>query len=210
MGDNGSGKTTFLHCLLGLLKPERGRVDVFGQHTERARISELAAQVGIVFQNPEHQLFAASVWEEVIFAPRNLGLLDDAVEAQARDLLDRCGLAGREGEHPYRLSFGQKRRLNLASVLSYGPPLVLLDEILIGQDPANADFLLTLLCQHVQAGGTVIMADHHPDVLRRCASRLLFFEAGRLIVDAPVAAGFGQLAALGKTTYLPRAGQETA
>ena len=202
LGDNGSGKTTLLHCLLGLRQPSSGSVEVMGRDTRRAPVSELARKVGFVFQNPDHQLFADSVWEEATFAPRNFDTLDAAAKARVTDLLERCGLDDRRDDHPYRLSYGQKRRLNLISVLSYAPRLILLDEILIGQDPANAAFLLDLLHDHVQDGGTVVLVNHSPEVTRRYASRLLFFNSGRIVVDAPTAQAFRQLETLGRHAYV--------
>ncbi|MFN2244980.1 MAG: ABC transporter ATP-binding protein [Anaerolineae bacterium] len=202
MGDNGSGKSTFLHCLLGLRQPSAGRVEVLEHDTRRTPVSQIARQVGFVFQNPDHQLFADSVWEEASFAARNFGALDGATEARTGELLARCGLGDRLDDHPYRLSYGQKRRLNLVSVLSYQPKLVLLDEVLIGQDPENAAFLLDLLWEHVAGGGAVIMVSHAPEITNRYASRLLFFEDGGVLIDAPVGQAVSQLAALGKVAYV--------
>ena len=204
MGDNGSGKTTFLQSLLGLLKPNQGRVEVLGQDTRHASVSQLARQVGFVFQNPDHQLFAESVWQEATFAPRNFGTLDEASQARAGELLARCGLEDRRQDHPYRLSYGEKRRLNLISVLTYVPRLILLDEMLIGQDAENAAFLLELLRERVEQGSTVIMVNHNPEVTDRYASRLIFLKSGRAVVDAPTAEGFQRLAALGRCAYLPQ------
>jgi energy-coupling factor transport system ATP-binding protein len=203
MGDNGSGKSTFLHCLLGLRQPARGRVEVLGQDTRHAPVSQIARQVGFVFQSPDQQLFADSVWGEAAFAARNFGVLDRATEARTGDLLARCGLGDRVDDHPYRLSYGQKRRLNMVSVLSYAPRLILLDEVLIGQDPDNASFLLDLLQEHVAGGGAVIVVSHAPQITNRYASRLLFFEDGRIVVDAPTDQAVMQLEALGKDAYVP-------
>ena len=203
MGDNGSGKSTFLHCLLGLRQPVEGRVEVLGHDTRHTPVSQIARQVGFVFQNPDHQLFADSVWDEAVFAARNFGALDRAVEARTGDLLARCGLGDRLDDHPYRLSYGQKRRLNMVSVLSYAPRLILLDEVLIGQDPDNAAFLLDLLREHVAGGGAVIVVSHAPQITNRYASRLLFFEEGRIVVDAPTDQAVVQLEALGKGAYVP-------
>jgi energy-coupling factor transporter ATP-binding protein EcfA2 len=202
MGDNGSGKSTFLHCLLGLRQPSKGLVEVLGQDTQHAPVSQIARQVGFVFQNPDHQLFADSVWEEASFAARNFGALDGETEARTGELLARCGLGDRLDDHPYRLSYGQKRRLNLVSVLSYAPRLILLDEVLIGQDPHNAAFLLDLLREHVAGGGAVIMVSHAPEITNRYASRLLFFEDGGVLVDAPIDRAVSQLEALGKVAYV--------
>jgi energy-coupling factor transporter ATP-binding protein EcfA2 len=202
MGDNGSGKTTFLHCLLGLRRPSQGRVEMLGHDTRQVPVSELARQVGFVFQNPDHQLFADSVWDEATFAARNFGALDETTEARVGELLARCGLGDRRDDHPYRLSYGQKRRLNLISALSCQPKLILLDEVLIGQDPANAAFLLDLLREHVAAGGAVVMVNHAPEVTRRYASRLLFFNSGQIVIDAPTGQAFDQLQRLGRNAYV--------
>jgi energy-coupling factor transport system ATP-binding protein len=202
MGDNGSGKTTLLNCLVGLQRPSQGRVETVGRDTQRTPVSELARDVGLVFQNPDHQLFADTVWEEAVFAARNFGLLDGVVEARVAELLERCGLGDRLDEHPYRLSYGQKRRLNLVSVLSYQPRLILLDEPLIGQDPANAEFLLGLLRRYVDRGGAVVLVNHAPQITRRYADRMLFLEEGRPVIDAPVDRAFGELRALEKEGYV--------
>jgi energy-coupling factor transport system ATP-binding protein len=203
MGDNGSGKTTFLQSLLGLLKPGRGRVEVLGHDTRQTPVSELAQQVGFVFQNPDHQLFADGVWEEAIFAPRNFGVLDQATGERIENLLGCCGLEERRDEHPYRLSYGEKRRLNLISVLAYDPKLVLLDEVLIGQDATNAAFLMNLLRERVERGSAVVMVNHNPEITQRYASRVIFFDRGRVVVDAPTDEAFRQLASLGLSAYLP-------
>jgi energy-coupling factor transporter ATP-binding protein EcfA2 len=203
MGDNGSGKTTFLQGLLGLLKPHRGRVEVLGQDTRRTPVSHLARQVGFVFQNPDHQLFAESVWKEATFALRNFDALDGPSRARTERLLARCGLKDRGQDHPYRLSYGEKRRLNLISVLAHAPRLILLDELLIGQDARNATFLLELLRDQVEQGSTVVMVNHNPEVTRRYANRLVFFNSGKVIVDAPTEEAFRRLDALGMHAYLP-------
>jgi energy-coupling factor transport system ATP-binding protein len=206
MGDNGSGKSTFLKCLLGLHTPDQGEVEVLGQDIRRVPTSQVARKVGFCFQNPDHQLFAESVWQEAVFASKNFDLFDESTRVRVDTLLRRCGLGGREQEHPYRLSYGEKRRLNLISALAHSPPLVLLDEILIGQDPANAAFLMDLLRKRAEQGGTVVMAIHAPEIVRRYASRLLFFDRGQITVDAPTEEGFRQLAAQGRHAYLPASG----
>ena len=203
MGDNGSGKTTLLQSALGLVEPERGTVTVLGKDVAQTPISDLARQAGIVFQNPNHQLFAESVWEEAVFAPRNFQCLDDRTAQRTRDLLKRAGLAGRLDDHPYRLSYGEKRRLNLISVLGYDPKLVLLDEILIGQDPDNVIFLMGLLQDAVARGSTVLMVNHSPQVTACYATRVLFLERGRVILDAPPEEAFRRLSAQGRDAYCP-------
>jgi len=203
MGDNGSGKTTFLRSLLGLLKPQAGRVKVLGRDTRNAPVSSLARDVGFVFQNPDHQLFAESVWQETTLAPRNFGQWDAETETLARSLLATAGLEQRRDDHPYRLSYGQKRRLTLIATLVTAPRLLLLDEILIGQDPANAARLLGWVRSHVASGATAVMINHDPHITQTYADRVLFLDRGELIIDAPTEAAFRALAERGFDAYVP-------
>jgi len=203
MGDNGSGKTTLLRCLLGLLHPPAGQVTVLGRDPNHTPVSELARQAGFVFQNPDHQLFADSVWAEATFALRNFDLLDTASEVRATALLDQCGLLPYRDVHPYRLSYGERRRLNLVSILSHNPRLVLLDEVLIGQDPGNAAFIMNLLKAQTRRGSTVLSVTHDPETTRRYADRVIFLNSGHVIVDAPTRSAFAQLTEMGYDDYLP-------
>ncbi len=206
MGDNGSGKSTLLLSLLKMVERSQGNMRVQGQDTDEIPASSLGKEIGLVFQNPDHQIFAPTVWEEAVFGARNFGLEKREYEGPARILLERAGLAEREEEHPYRLSYGEKRRLNLISVLSYQPAVLLLDEIFIGQDRENAALLLGLLSEYVEGGGSVIMVNHNPAYYPQVATRILFVSEGKLIIDAPLEEGLRELSRLGKGTYLPGGG----
>jgi energy-coupling factor transporter ATP-binding protein EcfA2 len=206
MGKNGSGKTTLLRCLMGLLKPQEGRAEVLGQDTRRLPVSLLAQHVGFIFQNPDHQLFAETVWEEATFAPRNFGSLTKETVDRVELLLERCGLQQYRDSHPYRLSYGEKRRLNLISILSYQPELILLDEILIGQDMDNAALIMDLLREQTARGCTVVNVTHDPQTTQLYSDRVLFLEDGRVLVDAPTEQAMAQLAGLGLRDYVPNGG----
>jgi len=203
MGENGSGKTTFLQSLLGLIPANNGSVSVFGEKLGRAPVSRLARRIGFIFQNPDHQLFASSVWEEATLAPINFGILSEDLRKRARELLTDCDLLGREADHPYRLSYGQKRRLNLISILTYKPDLLLVDEILIGQDHENAHFLLGLLRRCADDGGSVLLVNHHPGLSAPYADRVLFFHAGELVIDADAPRAYQQLRQQGRDAFTP-------
>ena len=203
MGDNGSGKTTLLRCLMGLLHPQEGVVQVLGQDIHQAPVSSLARDIGFIFQNPDHQIFAESVWEEAVFAPRNFNLLDDEIKARAVHLLRKCGLDSYREDHPFRLSYGEKRRLNLASILSYEPRLILVDEILIGQDIRNATFIMNLLKEQARRGSTVVNVTHDPETAHRYSDRIIFLRQGRVLLDAPADEAFFKMADLGLRDYLP-------
>jgi energy-coupling factor transport system ATP-binding protein len=207
MGDNGAGKSTLLRCLLGLVEPASGQVEVMGIDVERTPTSQLARSVGLIFQNPDHQLFADTVWEETTFAACNLGLLDAAARERAVTLLDRSGLAARRDDHPYRLSYGQKRRLNLASAVVHGPRLLLLDEPLIGQDWPNVVFLMEQVRQLAREGGAALVVAHDPRAVTHFCDRAVFLEQGQVVVDAAPEATLAQVVAHGRPGYAPPHGE---
>ncbi len=145
MGPNGGGKSTLLHCLLGLVRSTHGNLRVCGADVSQIPVSRLARQIGLVFQNADHQLVADTVWGETLFAARNYGIPAATAEREAARLIEQAGLAERKGDHPYRLSWGQKRRLNLISAILHRPQLLLLDEPFAGQDYENVGFLLDVI-----------------------------------------------------------------
>jgi energy-coupling factor transport system ATP-binding protein len=206
MGDNGSGKSTLLLSLMGLVERSQGSINFQGKPLEDTKLSVLGKDIGLVFQNPDHQLFASSVWEEAILGAQNFKLDPRDYESHTRSLLHRAGLTDREADHPYRLSYGEKRRLNLISVLSYQPAVLLLDEIFIGQDRDNAGFLLDLLCEYVEQGGSVIMVNHNPSYYPQVSTRVLFLSGGTLEIDEPLVEGLAALKKMGKEAYLPGGG----
>jgi energy-coupling factor transport system ATP-binding protein len=176
---------------------------VLGHDTRKTPVSSLARDIGFIFQNPDHQLFAETVEEEAIFAPRNLGLLNEGTSQRVDNLLRRCGLERYRDTHPHRLSYGEKRRLNLASILSYEPRVILLDEILIGQDSRNAALVMDLLRDQTLRGSTVVNVTHDPETTFRYSDRVLFLKDGRILLDAPTGEARDRLATLGLTDYLP-------
>lgn len=206
MGNNGSGKSTLLHCLMGFMKPSSGSVETAGYDVRRVPVARLARDVGYLFQNPDHQLFADTVLDEALLASRNFGLLDAERKGTIGALVGRIGLAKRHNDPPYRLSYGQKRRLNLVSVIGHGPRLLLLDEVLIGQDPANAAFLLDLLREQADKGTAVILVSHAPEVAALYADRVVYLDGGRILVDAAPPEAFVQLAAMGCAAFVPGVG----
>ena len=207
LGPNGSGKTTLLHSLVGLVAPQAGSIHVAGLSVSSRAVSRLARVVGFVFQNADHQLVAESVWDEVLFACRTLGRPDADAERQAVALLDAAGLAARRGDHPYRLSWGQKRRLNLISVLLHRPRLLLLDEPFAGQDWENARFLLRAIGDIVSGSptrprGACLIVTHDPRVVRHGCTRVVFLSRGRVELDAPVPDAFELLRSAGHAAYV--------
>jgi energy-coupling factor transport system ATP-binding protein len=203
MGPNGSGKSTLLQTLMGFHSTERGRLTGLGQDLTQAKTSELVVDIGFIFQNPDHQLFTQSVWDEVTLTLHNLGLMTDENISNAKQLLEESGLAGRMDTHPQRLSYGEKRRLNLAAVILHNPKLLLLDEILIGQDMHNAHKWMSLLKSYTADGHAVLLVNHHAGLTQTYCDRVIFLDAGKKVLDATVSTAFVELELLGFQAFLP-------
>jgi energy-coupling factor transport system ATP-binding protein len=206
LGDNGSGKSTLLLSLLKMVLPESGSIFFKGRDLREFEPYALGRDIGLVFQNPDHQIFAQTVWQEAVLGPVNFQLQPGEYEDRTRSLLDMAGLGDRLQEHPYRLSYGEKRRLNLISILSYQPQLLLLDEIFIGQDRKNAEFLMGLLVDYARDGNAVLLVNHNPAYYPLISTRLLFLRDGKLVVDAPLSEGLLKIEKLGQAAYLPGSG----
>lgn len=200
IGSNGSGKTTFLSCLTGLNRPSSGEVEVEGIDVTRAKISAVARKVGFVFQSPNHQLFESTVAGEVAFACRNFGIDGDAT---ARRAMDEYGITRYSQCHPLKLSHGEKRRLNLCSVLPHHPSVILLDEPFIGQDAANTARIVDDLMRLKYAGKTIVIVSHDMDIVFNYCDRVVFFDAGRILIDEAPAQAMDAIVAMGKLAFLP-------
>lgn len=183
IGATGSGKSTLVQHLNGLLKPTGGRVLVDGRDT-RARTTDLRLirqQVGLVFQYPEHQLFAATVHEEVAYGPRNLGLDAATVEERVRWALAAVGLpAALLPRSPFGLSGGQARRLALAGVLAMRPRTLILDEPAAGLDPVGRQEMLQLIRDLHRSGMTIVLVSHNMEDVAELAEQVLVLQRGRV------------------------------
>ncbi|OUO89682.1 energy-coupling factor transporter ATPase [Gordonibacter sp. An230] len=181
-GHTGSGKSTLVQHMNGLVHPTRGRVLFDGQDLADKRVAqECRGKVGLVFQYPEHQLFAATVREDVAFGPRNLGLSDEEIERRVRAALEDVHLDPDEvgGKSPFELSGGQQRRVAFAGVLAMEPRALVLDEPVAGLDPVAREEFLSLIEELHSAGLTVVMVSHSMDDLARLADRMLVLNEGR-------------------------------
>lgn len=204
MGDNGSGKTTLIHTLLGLLKPKAGTVYLAGEDISGVKVTHRARNMGITFQNPNHQIFERTVFKEAALPSFFLSKQPPReIERKIDLLLEKFGLKQYIDKNPFTLSLGEKKRLTLVSVLTYSPRVLILDEPLVGQDRDRLDLLLAALQEHRTRGGLTLMVCHEPAVVVSCCQRILFLERGKLSVDAPVDEAFKILARLGREEYLP-------
>lgn len=188
-GHTGSGKSTIIQHMNGILKPTSGQVLVMGADISDKRCeASLRGSIGVVFQYPEHQLFAETVYKDVAFGPRNLGLKDNEVDARVRESLERVGLAFDEvaEKSPFELSGGQQRRVAFAGVLAMNPRVLVLDEPAAGLDPASRTSFLDMISRLHQQGLTVVMVSHSMDDLARMCDRVAIMNEGQLLgIGAP-------------------------
>ncbi|WP_342744860.1 ABC transporter ATP-binding protein [Isoptericola jiangsuensis] len=187
VGANGAGKTTLAQLLAGVHRPRRrdvtGSVRVAGLDPRRARVRDLTASVGFVFQNPEHQLVTSRVDDELALGLRRSGLTDDEVAARVDEVLHRFGLADLRDRHPFWLSGGQKRRLSVGTALMTRPDVLVLDEPTYGQDRERAVELVDLLTALHDDGTTVVVVSHDMQLVAEHATRVVALADGRVVAD---------------------------
>ncbi len=196
-GPTGCGKSTLLKTINGLIPHHsegkiEGSVRVAGFDTCSSPMTGLCQKVGLVFQNPDDQLFATTVEDEVAFGPENLALPRVEIKKRIADALTRVGLDGLGASSPQNLSGGQKQRLAIASVLAMAPEILLLDEPFAQLDPAGAQEVLTVIRQLNKSGITVVMAEHRLHEMALVVDRLVVMHQGRIVADGPVREVFGK------------------
>ncbi|MBN1093562.1 ABC transporter ATP-binding protein [Blastococcus sp. TML/M2B] len=180
LGPNGAGKTTLVLHLNGILRPGRGSISVAGLPVAKQNLREIRSRVGIVFQDPDDQLFMPTVGEDVAFGPRNLGLPEAEVAARVEEALAQVGMAGAADRAPHHLSFGQRRRVAVATVLSMHPEILVLDEPSSNLDPAGRRELAEVL---ESLPVTLLMVTHDlPYALQLCP-RAVVLDGGAVVAD---------------------------
>ena len=187
IGHTGSGKSTLIQHLNGLLRATSGDILYNGEsiYREGYSMKELRSHVGLVFQYPEHQLFEVDVFSDVCVGPRNLGLTEDEVESRAREALALVGLdESFYKQSPFELSGGQKRRVAIAGVLAMKPEVLILDEPTAGLDPKGRDDVLGLVARlQKEQGMTVVLVSHSMEDVARYVSRLVVMNHGEKVFD---------------------------
>jgi len=186
IGHNGSGKTTLAKHLNGLLRPSRGRVLLEGQDIGRVPVGRLSRTVGYVFQNPDHQLFASTVWEEVAFGLRNQGLASTEIGQRVGEALAAFALESLAGAAPAVLGYSLRKRVALASVCAMRPRLLVLDEPSVGLDWRSTRQLMGLVEGLRQQGTTVVLITHDVRLATRYAQHMAVLEEGRLLQAGPI------------------------
>ncbi|KAF5081044.1 Energy-coupling factor transporter ATP-binding protein EcfA3 [anaerobic digester metagenome] len=207
LGPNGAGKSTLFLHFNGILRPSSGKIMVeeVPLNYDKKAIMNVRQKVGIVFQNPDDQLFAPTVAEDVAFGPLNIGLDQDEVEKRVTESLERVGMAGFERKPPHHLSGGQKKRVAIAGILAMRPGIMVLDEPTSGLDPKGASQILHILHQLNQEGMTIVISTHDVDLVPLYASQVYIISDGHIIKEGTPQDVFGDVETIRKANLrLPR------
>ncbi|CAN5463148.1 hypothetical protein BH10ACT7_BH10ACT7_18160 [soil metagenome] len=184
IGQNGSGKTTLTKLFNGLLKPTAGTVVINGVDTAKHSVQQMAAHVGYVFQNPNHQLFARTVQMELEFGPRNIGVPEEEIAVRVAEAVEFFGLQEFIEEHPYRVSFPVRKLVGIASIVAMRPPIIIFDEPSTGQDHNTTQIINDLMRKLREQGTTVVCVSHDMPLLADVVERVIVMKSTEIIADA--------------------------
>ena len=183
IGHTGSGKSTLIQHLNALMKPTTGSIVIDGEdiHADKSKLKQVRQNVGLVFQYPEHQLFEMTVYEDVAYGPKNLGLADDELAIRVKEALNLVGLNEKDYEKsPFQLSGGQKRRVAIAGVLAMKPKVLILDEPTAGLDPRGRDEILqSIKAMHDALKITVILVSHNMEDIAKHVDNIIVMHSGK-------------------------------
>lgn len=184
VGSNGAGKTTLLKHLNGLLRPTRGEVRIFGKSTKSLSVAQLSREVGLVFQNADHQLFSETVRDEIAFGLRNFGFSESEADKRIERVLSYYGLKDMQDRAPMTLSGGEKKRLCIASVMAWEPRILALDEPTVGQDYVNRMKLKELIGMLLTSKRTILIVTHDLEFLWSFRPRTIVMNMGKIVADS--------------------------
>lgn len=186
IGQNGSGKSTLCLTILGLYKPSHGYVKVLGKDVSMMSLAEASENVGMIFQNPDLMLFQNTVWDEIAFGPKNLGLPPKEISRRVKEALRMMKLVRYKDWKPRALSRGQRHRIAVASILSMRPRILIADEPTTGQDYGSCKEYLELLRRlNEEQKMTIIVVSHTMDIIAKYAKRVIVLKNGRIVADGP-------------------------
>ena len=203
LGTNGAGKSTFLKNLTGLFKPTSGEVRIDGTATTDISIARLSTKIGFVLQNPDRQLFANTIEEEVSFGPRNLGLEAGEIKRRVDMALEFVKLTELAQRYPPSLSKGERAKVVIASVLAMNPRIIVLDEPTTGQDYQGCHQIMGIARHLHETGHTVLVVTHHMSLVTDYCQRAVVFCKGEILIDDTTSAVFRQEELLRKTFIIP-------
>jgi energy-coupling factor transport system ATP-binding protein len=211
VGQNGSGKSTLVKCFVGLLRPSTGEVRVNGSNIRKVPVGEMARKVGLVLQNPDYQLFTISSREEIYFGLKNIGIEGKEAEAIVSEVLSWVGLQDQIETFPFRMSFGDRRKLAVAATVALDPQVLILDEPTTAQDHRGRYQLAEIGRRfRDEKGRTILMITHDMDLIAQYAERLIVMWNGRILLDGPTSQVFSRKEELVKTFLRPPVAAEVA
>jgi cobalt/nickel transport system ATP-binding protein len=185
VGLNGSGKTTLFKLILGLLEPSSGDIFVFDRKVNRDNLWAVRQNIGFLFQNPDDQLFAPTVWEDVAFGPQNLGLSEEEVSERVEWALDRVGMSRFVNRPVNQMSHGQAKRVALAGVIAMRPSILILDEPFTGLDFKMVQIMLDIIQRLRQEGISILYTTHNRFFVENWSDSVAVIQDGRIIYDGP-------------------------
>ena len=183
IGQNGSGKTTFVKLLKGLLKPTAGTISILGTDTKTATVAQLAKSIGLIFQNPNDQIFKNKVLDEVMFGPLNIGFSSVDAKISAIHALKLVGLQDKTDENPYDLSLGERKLISIASIVAMDTPIIIFDEPTIAQDYEGKKRIKDIILSLRKAGKLVLTIIHDMDFVAETFERVIVFKHGTVLLD---------------------------
>ena len=178
LGPNGAGKSTLLLHLNGINLPQAGSVSIFDRKLNKENETAIRRQVGLVFQDPDDQVFATSVWDDIAFGPINMKLTKHDIEHRVADALNMVGMWDLREKAPHHLSFGQKKRVAIAGVLAMDPNVIVLDEPTAYLDPGGQEALMSILEDFHRRGKTLVVATHDMDMAAEWADSIVIIKQG--------------------------------
>jgi energy-coupling factor transport system ATP-binding protein len=183
IGHTGSGKSTLIQHLNGLLKPTKGKIYIDGVdiHSKECSLRDIRFKVGLVFQYPEYQLFEETVYKDIAFGPKNMGLSQEEVDKRVMEAASFAGVTDYLHKSPFDLSGGQKRRVSIAGVIAMDPEVLILDEPAAGLDPKGRDKILSQIKHYQEVkGNTVLLVSHSMEDIAKLATKVLVMNKGRV------------------------------
>lgn len=187
VGHNGCGKTTLARCIKGLLRPSKGEILLDGKPIRNEKVSSLAHMVGFVFQHPDDQIFHQTVYQEVAYGPKNLGMPDKARDEKINEALSLTGLENEKTTHPYDLGLSARKRISIASALAMDTDIIIFDEPTSGMDHQELELMKGIYQELRNKKKTIITITHDLDLALEQCDKLIIMSAGRIVkVDDPV------------------------
>ena len=186
IGPNGAGKSTLFQILMGFLEPTQGTIHILNQDLNKKTKKQIRKKVGLVFQDPNDQLFSPTLGEDIAFGPFNLGYNREEIDRRVEKTLESLGLANLRNKAPHYLSFGEKKKAALATILSMDPEVIFLDEPFSNLDPESYADILQIVQTYRKKGLTVVVATHDVDVLPDLVDKCILLDRGEMIAERKV------------------------